>query len=289
MSDAVDDTTALLQALTGAQSGSGGWDVQHWLGRLRSAGVPDRAAIECIRRAMRLREGIQRGGIGWDVWLYPAIVVAMAGLLTWWYATFTYPVMARFADSMELNLPSWLAPVVRAAGRGAAMALFALPLLWISRRWQLRSRVAGWWHRGRGSRGDQLARHAILSELAATLVAHEVPPREAVSTAIELTSDSASLVDGTPVPSDSVANLPPLLAASLIELDGSPQLADALHEVGRTYEKLADEDSRLWRSWLPALLVLIAAGLATLSYALLLFVPLIDMLKQLVIPLVSAR
>ncbi|MFO0913109.1 MAG: hypothetical protein U0795_09135 [Pirellulales bacterium] len=289
MSDAVDDTTALLQALAGTQPGSGGLDAQHWLARLRSAGVPDRAAMECIRRAMRLREGAQRGGIGWDVWLYPAIVIAMAGLLAWWYATFTYPVMARFADSMHLNLPSWLAIVVRAAGRGAAMVLFALPLLWISRRWHLRSRVAGWWHTGRGSRGDQMARHAILSELAATLVAHDVPPREAVSTAIELTSDPTSLVGDTVVPSDGGVNLPPLLAASLIELDGSPQLANALHEVGRTYEELAAEDSRLWRSWLPALIVLTAAGLATLCYALLLFVPLIDMLKQLVIPLVSAR
>jgi type II secretory pathway component PulF len=247
------------------------------------------------RRLAELRRGLLLA-----LW-YPLSVLILAyGLLVFY--------VLQIAPSLlvmdQLHRP-WLLRTLADVGRHLELCAAVPPLV-------LLTAIAILWHRsgraeavqpGYGNHllrvtpwGAALARNASgawLTELLALLIEHGIPLHEAVrlagaaSGAATLTQTSselaASLEQGTaPAPSDSRwTGFPPLVRWLLASVRRQSALVRSLRYAADDYRRRAQRRADELRVYLPIVLLLGIGATATLLYALVLFIPYSDMLRQL--------
>lgn len=231
--------------------------------------------------------------------LYPLIVVSFAYVL---FLVFLSELLARFrafyADShLQLSLPiqflsslsatsvywSWIPPVllillIWSWHRGNRVSMFQLsgPLQFVPGMKQFHRRL-------------QLA---TFSDLLAILVEQQVPLTEALPLAAQASADPqlASSVDvlvnglrnGLPNSEHAQKSqgLPPFISWLLTSNQNSPTLVPALRQAGQMYRREALRQRDSMRVWIPVAAVVVVGGGAVLFYALILFAPLIHLLKD---------
>lgn len=133
---------------------------------------------------------------------------------------------------------------------------------------------------------------ATFSDLLAILVEQHVPLPEALPLAAEASADPqlASsvnvLVNGlrnglsNSDQAEKTQGLPPFISWLLTSNQNSPTLVPALKQAGQMYRREALRQSNSMRVWIPVTAVVVVGGGAVLFYGLVLFTPLVHLLKD---------
>lgn len=136
-------------------------------------------------------------------------------------------------------------------------------------------------------------RYSSLAELLALLVEHEVPLHEGLRLAARACGDrkltnaaqqmASSFEQGQSLTQDSQAikQFPPFLRWALTSSTEADSLARTLRLAAKTYRHRAERRSELLRVVMPTLTCAVLAGGATLLYCLSVFVPLVELIRNL--------
>jgi type II secretory pathway component PulF len=248
-----------------------------------------------VRRVAETRRGIIMAG------LYPMLVLLVA-----WGCFVFFTV--RIAPSLAPNLNGLGAPgreLFNTLARWSATAMYwgpAVPLavilvvaVWC--RWSARASLAGspwadvllgWlpWMR----RTLRWSRVAAFVEVLAMLVENHVPLPDAVRLAAGASGDrrlapeaekmAAALERGESFSGDTSRQLlPPLLRWLMAAAARQGRLAPALRHAADTYHRRARQQAELARVFLPVVLTIGLGGTVTMLYALMVFVPYVELMR----------
>jgi general secretion pathway protein F len=260
-----------------------------------------RAVIEAGVRAGRLPAALEglatfarsvaelRSSFGLAL-IYPLLVLLVGHLMFIGVAVGLAPRLVETFDSMGLAVPAalrWLAGLGEWAAWWGPAPLVALLLAWLAWFWGGRARVLdpgrfgaglGWIPWLREMRNN--ARAAMFAQLLALLLESRVPLPEALELAGNA-SGTARSRRGRAGSATEPGDLPPVLAWVLrtgVEQGG---LVPALRRAADNYGRRAINRADLVRNLLPALLMVNIGGGAAILYALLLYVPFTELLKEL--------
>ena len=223
--------------------------------------------------------------------LYPLIVVSLGYLCLLFLCTFVAPTIEAMYRQLQYPLSEslWVLSSVRrfAPIWGILVPLVILiSLFWWRRRW---SRWTWKWVPG-SSRYFDAVRNANLAQQLATLLDSGYSMNESLAMAGPLSEDTNRTMAKKALPvalsNDgrmSIA-LPPLLRWAVSDDLGGEPRANALRFVAQTYRQSAHRQQTLWRVVAPAIGGVILGGLFVLGYGLLLFLPLIQLLKDIALP-----
>lgn len=266
---------------------------------LRAGRLP--VALEGLARFARTYAELRRV-LGLAL-LYPLLVLMLAYGL---FVLFVLVIAPRFeAAFTSLRLPAldlirWLAALGDSVPVWGPIvpALIVLLGFW----WYLAGRAAvlqpgrwsAWVRRVPWMRGLLAATEAAnFADLLALLLEHQVPFPAGIVLAAEASADAkllsasrelaASAERGEPLRASvhGTPSLPPLLAWLMLSGQSQGDLVSALRHAAATYRRRALDRAELIRLFLPTLLMLAIGATATLLFALTLFLPLINMLKDL--------
>lgn len=237
--------------------------------------------------------------------VYPSFVCAMAYSLVIFVILHLSAKLQDSADAMQLEQSPLLQSIARARD-SAHLWVWIPPLvliivwLWL-RASSTRNNTFGGFARlvrmmPSGCRTAELSQHASLAELIAALLENGVSVEEAVVLAANAIGDepirasARHLADsmrdkagGIDPPEDPVG-IPPLIRWILVTPSDPSSAADSLRVVASNYRYQADEVIEKAGLFYPIIVTVAVAGTVTLAYALLTFVPLIQLITQLTVP-----
>ena len=233
--------------------------------------------------------------------LYPVVVLLMAYAL---FVFFVLKVMPQFFALAGVR-PGTILVVLSKLDDTVAWWGPAIPIVFLSllALWWLRSSRAGVIGSSRTTMGlpwvpgtDAMladARVAMLCDVLALLVEHDVPLAEAILLAGEASGDEL-LAESAEVAAASIRRgdnlllvehhlpgFPPLLRWLIATGYGQKMLVGLLFHSAEIYRERALRRSQWLRVYLPVLLTVAVGGTATLLYALTVFVPMADLLEKL--------
>ena len=269
------------------------------LAGLKAGRLP--AALESISRtARRLAETRRMTAAGF---LYPLLVVLVAWLLFVFVISWITPGLIGFLGDFEgsgvqllVRLTSW-AQSAWVLGPAVPVAIILLSAVW----WFRSARatllqpgpsmvILGWlpWM-GRMMRS---CRVAMFCEVLALLIENRVPLGEAIVLAAEAAGDRR-MIRGSKEIADALSRgltlqyggvlrreFPPLLNWLMVSGQSRGTLLPALRHAADFYGRSARRDADLARVFVPVLLTVLVGGTVTLIYALLLFLPWTQVLRE---------
>ena len=227
-----------------------------------------------------------------SIWSWSAVIplIVLAVLATFasvYFAWFVWPTFTSFYRQLALE-PPWGGRVLWLPVGMVITVMLVLVLLWRLRRRPRRDR-------GTRHREQELSRSARFADLLAQLLADGLPPADAIELAgqavgDEQLGDAATMLgavyrSGESLESEGseVASLPPLLRWALTRnCDPAPApLAAELRFIADFYRRSAGYAARRWRIAVPAVLTALLGGAIVLTCGLLVFTPIVDLLKDL--------
>lgn len=237
--------------------------------------------------------------------IYPCIVLVMAYYLFGFFIGLLSPTMQEMYRLSENAHSPWLSLVTSAheivvtAGHIPPLILGVCVLWWLtsSQFFFPTSGIAGVGLRWFPGLGGVLRRFHLstFSELTAMLLEHEVPLHDALRLAAEATGDKSIIHDaerlavvverGEPLFEGVLVSskFPPFMRWMLRTGDRQGALVPTLRQLAERYRRNALDRAEWFKILLPVLLTLVVGGSAVLLYILALFLPLLELFRELVL------
>jgi general secretion pathway protein F len=277
-----------------------------------------RAVVEAGARSGRLPVALEglasyvrgysdaRATIGLALW-YPMLVLALAYMLFLGLVTQVVPKFIATLDSLNTTVSpvlrwlAWLGQSVEYWWPVGPVVLVVVAIAWIRSGMAARFRAPNWtWMRLFPWMKSILSNYesANFSELLALLVEHDVAYPDALALAAESTANpklmrgadqmAEAISRGEP-PGEALRTVDqraflPMLRWVLATGQQQGSLVAALRNLGDLYRKRAKFQAGKLAIFLPSVLLLAIGGSATMLYGLALFLPLINVLRQLSVP-----